>query len=125
MTELGKDNSGGMDDEAYDFPLFSKGSGSESALQRIILRSPTPRSLNPGFLTARRPDGYYFNAPSSEEQMQQYRETAVSSEDVRKELKQKWVDFYHVLSREIPINNDHSLVANSLGGFMLLTLRDL
>ena len=81
----------------YDFPLFSKKISFESsnrdnqALQRIVLRSPTPNSLNPGFLESQRSRSYYFTGQTSKEKLEQYQKVAISDEDIRKRLQERWV----------------------------------
>lgn len=84
-------------DGVYDFPLFSKKISSEpsnrdkQALQRIVLRSPTPNSLKPGFLESQRSHSYYFTGQTSKEKLQQYQQVATSDEDIRKRLHERWV----------------------------------
>ena len=100
MIDLTKSNSKGTDDddEAYEFPLFSKRYSSQSTvpatqnLHRISLRSPTPKDSELGFLISQRPDAYYFTPPASPEKLERYREAAVTGKDVKKALQQKWVD---------------------------------
>ncbi len=77
----------------YDFRLFSKPAVSsrqeDSAkhIQKIALRSPTPDVSESGFVTAQRPNNFYFTGAPSPCRVQKYSEIAISGEDVLRGLK--------------------------------------
>ena len=85
------------EEEAYEFRLFSAPTSKPSdpqrphnAPQRIVLRSPTPPSGDPGFINPRRPDTYYFTGPNSPEKSEQYRTAAITAEEIFKGLAVRW-----------------------------------
>ena len=82
------------DEEAFEFPLFSKSKSDPSATNvhsRVVIRSPTPISSEPGFVQPKRPDSYYFTFGPSREQRKQYDLVAVNGEDVLRERNVRWV----------------------------------
>lgn len=81
------------DADGYDFRLFAKPTKSSdpSVGKRIILKSPTPPSGDPGFVNARRPDTYYFKGAPSDELREQYRQAAISGEQLARGLDVRWV----------------------------------
>lgn len=93
------DPPGGGDEgiEEYEFRLFAgpkagaPAGADHTAAQRIALRSPTPTHRDPGFVVPRRPEGYYFTGPLSQEDSERFRLAAVSGEDIVKGLQRKWV----------------------------------
>ncbi|KAL9629629.1 MAG: hypothetical protein Q9164_006798, partial [Protoblastenia rupestris] len=82
--------------DGYDFRLFLKSArpraptDPDEAIQRITLRSPTPGNDEPGFIISRRPDKYYFIGSVSSEQADQYRQAAVSYEDLITWSRTRW-----------------------------------
>lgn len=91
------------DSEAFEFRLFSEKPASKSAAsnnqisRKIVLRSPTPTNISPGFVIARRPDAYYFTDASSAQKKERFEDTAVSGEEIIKGLKITWVCNYITL----------------------------
>lgn len=85
------------DEEVYEFRLFAKPLKPElsrepnHSLQKIALRSPTPKSGEAGFLKTRRPDAYYFTGAVSAERTEQYQRAAVSGGEILEGLKTTWV----------------------------------
>lgn len=83
------------DGEAYEFKLFSSKSNQDSfpAQQppKIVLRSPSPESTEPGFVRPRRLENYYFTGALTGKELSQYREVAVEGDDVLRESRSKWV----------------------------------
>lgn len=84
--------------DAYEFRLFSAPSAKPSAPhpppslpQRIILRSPTPPTSDPGFLTPRRPSQYYFTGRPPPPKLAQYRLAAITGEEILAGLNIPWV----------------------------------
>ena len=87
----------GKSEEVYDFRLFARSvkavpsiDGTQS-LQRIALRSPAPINDEPGFIHSCRPKAYYFTGPSNQKQAEQFRQAAISGEQVVASLKTRWV----------------------------------
>lgn len=79
-------------DEEYDFRLFaSLTDPSKPTRDRITLKSPTPPSGEPGFVKARRSDAYYFTGPLKLELQQQYRQAAISGDQIEQGLITRWV----------------------------------
>ena len=82
------------DESGYEFRLFTKSPG-ESAKSttatRVIVRSPTPIDGQPGFTRPRRPDSYYFTGSIDDKLIKQYRNSAVTGEDIVKGLSDQWV----------------------------------
>lgn len=82
------------DDDVHYFPLFAKLRSSapdtRQAYQRIVLRSPSPPTENPGFCVPR-PESYYLTGLTSKEKSEQYRLAAVTGHDVVQRLQEKWV----------------------------------
>ncbi|KAI9698753.1 MAG: hypothetical protein M1836_003863 [Candelina mexicana] len=71
-------------DEEFEFRLFSTSArasetGPVTAPLKIILRSPSPSSTNPGFVIPHRAKEYYF---ASGERRAEYHDVAVTGEDV-------------------------------------------
>ncbi|KAL9101513.1 MAG: hypothetical protein Q9163_003239 [Psora crenata] len=88
---------GECDADGYDFRLFARPTKAQqgpaapkSAVQRVVLRSPTPARGEPGFIISRRADHFYFTGSTSSEQAEQYRQAAVSGEDLMAGLKTRW-----------------------------------
>ena len=81
------------DADGYEFRLFAKPikPSDLTKAKKIILRSPTPPSREPGFVNARRSDTYYFAGQPSEELRRQYRQAAISGEQLARGLSLKWV----------------------------------
>ena len=85
--------------DGYEFRLFLKSArpraagDPDDAIQRITLRSPTPGNDEPGFIISRRPDKYYFTGSVNSEQADQYRQAAVSYEDLITGSRTRWVRF--------------------------------
>lgn len=87
----------GEHEEAYEFRLFAKPSGSGplkegcQGLQRIALRSPTPVNREPGFVEPLRPEAFHFTGITSAEQVERYQKAAVSGEEILKGMNVRWV----------------------------------
>lgn len=85
------------DGEEYDFRLFAKSSqsgkrdGVHEEPQRIVLRSPSPVNGRSGFRNGGRPKKYYFTGTPSVDSVEQYRQAAVSGEELIAGLKTRWV----------------------------------
>jgi len=85
--------------DGYEFRLFAKpakGTAQEkigNTLQKIALRSPTPADRDPGFMQARRPDSFYFTGRGNPEQAKRFQESAVSAEDIMKNVSMRWVNY--------------------------------
>ena len=80
------------DADEYEFRLFAKPTKSSDSIgNRVVLRSPTPPSGDPGFLKAKRPDTFYFTGRPSEELLEQYQQAAVSGEQLARGLDVRWV----------------------------------
>jgi len=84
--------------EAFEFHLFSnpvsKPNSSEQAPEkasRILIRSPSPVSGEPGFVQPRRPDRFYFATPPTVEQRARLEATAISADVIIAEQAHKWV----------------------------------
>ncbi|MCJ1395646.1 hypothetical protein MMC18_008851 [Xylographa bjoerkii] len=85
------------EDDGFEFRLFSKpatglSSGTEVPTQasRIVLRSPSPINVEPGFVQPRRPDSYYFATETTTEEASHYQSAAFSGEAVRAEQLRRW-----------------------------------
>lgn len=86
------------DDEAFEFRLFSrpvsKPNSSEQACEkpsRILIRSPSPVTGEPGFVQPRRPEKFYFATPPTVEQRARLEAAAVSADAIIAEQAHKWV----------------------------------
>ena len=85
------------ENEGYSFRLFARPvvpglpEGEEQGPQKISLSSPSPTRGEPGFVKAERPATYYFTGETSEERADQYRQAAVSGEQLLQGLKTRWV----------------------------------
>ena len=75
-------------EEAVDFRLFA--STKEHPSTRIVLRSPTPQRGETGFVIAQRPHGRYFTGKTTQAKSEQYRQAAISGEEVIAGLKTKY-----------------------------------
>ena len=87
------------EDEGYSFRLFARPvvpglpKAEEQGPQKISLRSPSPTRGEPGFVKAERPATYYFTGETSEERADQYRQAAVSGEQLLQGRKTRWVNY--------------------------------
>ncbi|KAI4130933.1 MAG: hypothetical protein LQ347_003188 [Umbilicaria vellea] len=77
--------------EAFDFRLFSTSTRKSSnaaephdTSQKIVIKSPSPESGEPGFTQPRRPESYYFTGASAPERRQRYEEVAISGPEIIK-----------------------------------------
>ena len=77
------------EEESFDFRLFSTSTKNPSATtephakpRKIVIKSPSPDSGEPGFTQPQRPSSYYFTGVSAPSQRQQYEDIAVSGHDV-------------------------------------------
>ncbi|KAI9747622.1 MAG: hypothetical protein M1835_002016 [Candelina submexicana] len=97
------------DDEEFEFRLFSTSArasetGPVTALPKVILRSPSPSSTNLGFVIPHRPKEYYF---ASGERRAEYRNVAVTGEDVLAQRKTNWTGC-HLPWRVITLKSPNS-----------------
>lgn len=85
-------DSGAIDDadgeDLVDFRLFA--STKEHPSTRIVLRSPTPQRGDSGFVITQRPHSRYFTGEITQTQSEQYRQAAISGEEVIAGLKTKY-----------------------------------
>jgi len=79
-------------DEEIAFRLFAptKADGARQDAQVIRLRSPTPEERDPGFISSRRSDTYYFTGLPTEQLQQEYDIAAVAGDDVKSQAKTCW-----------------------------------
>jgi len=86
------------EDEAFEFRLFSKpapepdsGEQAPEKLSRILIRSPSPVTGEPGFVQPRRSDEYYFATTPTREQRACFEAAAISADALIAEQAYKWV----------------------------------
>ena len=90
------------DVEAFEFSLFSKratagtSEGASASAPKIQLRSPSPINPIPGFIVPRRPHDYYFTGQVTSERSVQFRQAAVSGEQIIQGLRTRWVSLHKV-----------------------------
>lgn len=77
------------EEDEFEFRLFAT-PGKPTTAVRVRVRSPTPAHGEPGFVQPRRSDGYYFTG-SNNEKAEQYRDAAVTGEELVKGLRVRWV----------------------------------
>ncbi|KAL8736688.1 MAG: hypothetical protein Q9166_000054 [cf. Caloplaca sp. 2 TL-2023] len=81
-------------DASYEFNLFSQ-KPRQSAVSgpqrpKVLLRSPSPETKEPGFVRPARSSGYYFTVVGTEEEQMSFRDVAVEGVDVIRESQVKW-----------------------------------
>ncbi|KAL8674589.1 MAG: hypothetical protein Q9168_001032 [Polycauliona sp. 1 TL-2023] len=85
---------GDLDEEAYEFQLFSQKSrqSAASTLQppKILLRSPSPETKEPGFVRIARSQDFYFTGAVTLHDRRQYQEAAIEGERVLSESQTAW-----------------------------------
>ncbi|GAB7340894.1 hypothetical protein MBLNU457_7248t1 [Dothideomycetes sp. NU457] len=81
-----------LEDEEVAFRLFAptKADGARQDAQVIRLRSPTAEERDPGFISSRRSNTYYFTGSPSTQLQQEYNIAAVTGDDVRLQAKARW-----------------------------------
>ena len=81
------------DKDEYEFRLFAEPADLPNASQKhkVVLKSPTPPSVRPAFVKARRSDTYYFTGHLTEDAREQYLQALISGEQLIQGLNIQWV----------------------------------